>query len=248
MTIGPTIGSPTDRTPAPLEVHLLGVVDYESALFLQERLVYEISDRADGLGGLLLCEHPPLITIGRGGSRAHILVDPDELESRQMGVRWVNRGGGCLAHAPGQLAVYPIVPLDRLGLGLDDYRRLIEESVVDACRELRLSASRRPDQPGVWCREGQLAHLGIAVKSWVASHGIFVNVNPAMEFLRLVRPNRTGERVTSLAAARLKPTSMHKIRESLIRNLASRLGYERQHVYTGHPLLRRTKKKVYVNA
>ena len=67
------------RHSTALDVRLLGMVDFESALFLQERLVYEISGREDLFGGLLLCEHPPLVTVGRAGSRAHILVDPKEL-------------------------------------------------------------------------------------------------------------------------------------------------------------------------
>ena len=110
------------RTDAALDVRLLGTVDFESALFLQERLVYDISGRDDLFGGLLLCEHPPLITVGRAGSRAHILVDQKELTASRLDVRWLNRGGGCLVHAPGQLAVYPVVPLDRLGLGVREYR------------------------------------------------------------------------------------------------------------------------------
>ena len=53
------------RNTAVLDVRLLGTVDFDAAQFLQERLVYEISGRDDRFGGLLLCEHPPLITVGR---------------------------------------------------------------------------------------------------------------------------------------------------------------------------------------
>src|SRR5207237_1247638 len=87
---------------ASLEVHLLGLVDFDACLFLQERLVEELSQRDDGHGAVLVCEHPPLITIGREGSQAHILCEPQELVARQLEVRWLNRGGGCLVHVPGQ--------------------------------------------------------------------------------------------------------------------------------------------------
>ena len=70
-------------------------------LSLQDRLVFELSNRSDTQGGLLMCEHPPLITVGREGSREHILASPQELISRELDVRWLNRGGGCLVHAPG---------------------------------------------------------------------------------------------------------------------------------------------------
>jgi lipoate-protein ligase B len=246
--------SPSNANPAnapqaegSLEVRLLGCVDFESALFLQERLVYELSGRDDRQGGLLLCEHPPLVTIGREGSRSDILVEPRELVARQMDVQWLNRGGGCYVHAPGQLAVYPILPLQRLGIGLDDYRTLLEESVIAMCREMRVPAWRFEDEAGVSCRLGQLAHVGIAVQSWIAHHGIFINVSPAMDLMRLVQANRTGQRVTSLAAQRERQTPMHVVRESIIRQLVSALGYERFHVYTGHPLLRRTHRTVAVS-
>ena len=88
-----------------LEVHLLGLVESEAARFLQERLVYEISGRNDTLGGLLLCEHPPLVTIGREGNRDQLSVSDADLCARQVDVKWVSRGGGSLVHAPGQLAV-----------------------------------------------------------------------------------------------------------------------------------------------
>ncbi len=237
-----------ERASDALEVHLLGLVDFESALFLQERMVYEISGRNDKLGGLLVCEHPPLVTVGREGSRAHILVEQRELTSRQVDVRWLNRGGGCFMHAPGQLAVYPILPLDRLGIGLDDYRDRLEACLEQVCRELRVAAYRRDDEPGVWTRCGQIGHIGVAVRSSCAYHGMFINVSPAPDLMGLVRPNKCGERVSSLAATRTQTTPMHKVRESVIRNLSERLGYDQSHLYTGHPLLRRTHRRIHVHA
>jgi lipoyl(octanoyl) transferase len=142
------------------------------------------------------------------------------------------------------LAAYPILPLERLGLGLDDYRTVLETSLLDLCAEQKIPAFRRDDEPGAWGRGGQLAHLGVAVKSWISYHGLFLNVAPAMDWVRLVQPNASGERVSSLAAAAFRPVGMHSVREALIRNLAARLGYERYHLYTGHPLLRRTRKVV----
>ncbi len=245
MTSLSTTWSTSNRTSDTLEVYLLGIVDFDSVLFLQERLVYEISGRSDKLGGLLICEHPPMVTIGRDGSQTDLLADPGEFVARQMEVRWTNRGGACLVHAPGQLAVYPVVPLDRLGFGLANYRSRLEQAVIDMCRELQIPAHRNPNEPGVFCRCGQTAALGVAVRSWVAYHGLFVNVCPNLDLVRMVRSNRCGERTTSLSAQRLRKTSMHAVRESIIRNLVASLGYETYHFYTGHPLLRRTRRRVY---
>ena len=98
------------------EAYLLGSVDFEACLALQQRLVYEAAGRDDGQITLLLCEHPLTITVGRQGSRADIrLGQSASWKAGGSRSRWVNRGGGCLVHAPGQLAIYPIVPLEPHG-------------------------------------------------------------------------------------------------------------------------------------
>jgi len=238
----------TGQISTALEVYFLGVVDFDSALFLQQRLVYEISGREDRMGGLLICEHPPIVTIGREGSRDHLLCEPGELIARQIDVRWLNRGGGTLVHVPGQLAVYPIVPLDRLQIGLTEYRKRLEQSVMDMCGEQKIVTYRRYDEPGVWCRCGQFAFVGVAVNSWVAFHGMFVNVCPHMDIIRLVQSNRRAVSVTSLAAQRHCAIHINAVRESLARHLTTQLGYHQAHYYTGHPLLRRTKKNIHAYA
>lgn len=231
-----------------LEIHLLGLLDFDAALFLQERLVYEISGRKNLDAGLLLCEHPPMITLGRDGSRDQILADPGQLAALQMETRWLNRGGGCVVHGPGQLAAYPILPLDRLGVGLLDYRTRLEQSAIDMAEEFQVAAHRLPGYPGLWCRTGQFAHLGVAVKSWVSYHGLFIDVAPKVEGLRLVNPHPPGERTTSLSAQCGNLVPMNSVRESLSRHLARRMGYSRTQLYTGHPLLTRQTRRVFVDA
>jgi lipoyl(octanoyl) transferase len=237
-----------DRTQAPdgsLEVYLLGLVDFGAALFLQERLMMDVARRDDGQGALLVCEHPPLLTIGREGSRADIRCGPEELAAREIEVRWLNRGGGALVHVPGQLALYQILPLARRGCGMAAYCDRLEEAVLDTCREIRIRARRLSLGEGVYCRCGQVATVGVAIRQGVSSHGLFVNVNPRMDALALVRPRAgNGTRASSLAAERGRPVAMSALRESLIRRLAARLDYDRYHLYTGHPLLRRTRRVV----
>jgi lipoyl(octanoyl) transferase len=233
-------------------VFLLGTVDFDAALFLQERLMMDVAQRDlsqrdgphrnGGQGVLLVCEHPPLITIGREGSQADIACDPEELTARQIEVRWLNRGGGCLVHVPGQLALYPILPLDSRRLGLAAYRERLELAMLDTCRDLRIRARLNSGAAGVFCRGGQVAQVGVAVRQGISSHGLFVNVNPRMDAIRLVRSGAI--RTSSLAAERGIPVPMPAVRESLIRRLAARLEYDRYHLYTGHPLLRRTKRVV----
>lgn len=234
---------PTQRE-ASLEVYLLGLVDFDACLFLQERLLMEVAQRQDGHGFVLVCEHPPLITIGREGSLNDIAAPPEDLRARQIDVRWLNRGGGAFVHAPGTLAVYPIIPLQRRGVGLADYRQRLETAVVSTCREMRVPAWPTGEIPGVSCRGGQLAQFGAAVRGWVSCHGLQLHVAPMIDTLKLVRPSSPMSRLTSLAAERARPTSMAAARESIVRNLAEQLNYPRYHLYTGHPLLRRTRRVV----
>src|SRR5262245_10501466 len=114
----------------PLTVYLLDQVDFAALVKLQRRLVYETSGARDA-ATLLLCEHPPGISVGRQGSRSHIHLEPHELGLKGWSIRWVNRGGGCLFHAPGQLAIYPILPLDRLALNLGGYLNQLQQFLLD---------------------------------------------------------------------------------------------------------------------
>jgi lipoyl(octanoyl) transferase len=246
----PVTSTPRSTTAldGSLEVHLLGLVDYDAALALQERLVYEVSGRNDGQGVLLLCEHPPLITIGREGSRTHVLASQHDLDACEVPVRWVARGGGAVLHTMGQLAVSPILPLDRLRIGVGDFRNRIEEGLLAVCRALRVPAKRSPAAPGLWSRGGQLASFGAAVKNETTCHGAYLNVNPDPGFLSMVESCPPGERVTSLEIQRGRRTEMSRVREAIIGHLASAFGYNRIHVYTSHPLLKRTTKRICQHA
>ncbi|HEX3725815.1 MAG TPA: hypothetical protein VHV08_06210 [Pirellulales bacterium] len=221
-----------------VETFLLGQVDFAEALALQHRLVFESGGRADGQISLLLCEHSPLVTIGRAGSRAHVRLGPRELASRQLRIEWVNRGGGALLHAPGQLAIYPIVPLDWHGWTVGDYLARLQGGIVAALAELGVAGQTRDGSYGVWGRSGQLAAVGVAVKSWTTYFGAYLNVDPAMQPFRAIDADSTGRTPSgSLAAERRQRIKMPAVRATIIAQLAAALGCSRYHLYTGHPLL-----------
>lgn len=235
----------TETQTDALSVHLMGVVDFDSAKLLQERLVYELSGRTDRLGGLLLCEHQSLITIGREGSRFDVLADDRELTARQLEVRWLGRGGGAMVHCPGQLAVYPLVPLDRLGVGLLEYRQILEESVRHVCENLHVTLEPPSGYPGVFTRSGHVGQIGVSVKSGIASHGVFINVTSPQTLLDLVRSNPLRVPGSSLSTDQPHTILMPRVREGMIQQLASRLGYTQTHTFSGHPLFKRSQKKKY---
>ncbi len=256
------------ESPRPaLEAFLLGQVDFDVALSLQQRLVEESRRRDDGQVVLLLCEHPPLITVGRGGSPAEVAMQSSLVRNRQIEVRWVNRGGGCLMHSPGQLAIYPIVPLGWHGLSVGEFLRRLQTGIIEALDDLNVpshakgteevslrspsiadNAAAKPapsaSRLGVWGRTGQLAALGIAVRHWTTYYGAYLNVSPPLGLFRLVRSDPSAAAPMScLVAERCGPVRMTGVRSALVCRLAERFGCDRYHLYTGHPLLRRTSGK-----
>lgn len=230
----PQFGS---RDPA-MEVYFLGQLDFDSCLTLQQRLVYESSGRADGQITLLICEHAPIITIGRRGSRGHVHLSPAELKSRRLEVRWTNRGGGAMLHAPGQLAVYLVVPLQFHELSVGEYLRRLHTGLLAALADLKVTGELQAGKHGMWGRTGQLVAVGAAVKNWTTYFGAYINVCPAMGPFRVIQsdPDEAGC-MSSLSLERQQPVRCSSVRASLVRSLAGAFECERHHLYTGHPLL-----------
>lgn len=230
-----------------LEVHLLGRVDFAAFLGLQEYLTYELSGQTDLSGKLLICEHPLSISVGREGRSTQILSEHVRDSVEKVPVHWVSRSGGAYPHAPGQLAIYLLIPLERLDLGLVEFHRRFETAVCETCHELKVPAKRLSDSPGIWGRGGQLGFWGASVRSWISNHGLFLNVSISPDVLALTVPNPHQQTATSIQAHRTQPVQMPRLRESLIRTLASQFGYDRTDVSTGHPLLKRTSKPIAIH-
>lgn len=164
--------------PFSAHFHLLECVDYEDCLHVQQRLAYDAVTRADGRAVVLLCEHPPLVTIGRSGSRGQVHFTGAELSEWQLAVRYVSRGGGPLLHSPGQLAIYPILSLDWRGWTVGQYVRRLQQAIGGALSELGVAAKELPGRCGWWGQTGMLAAVGAAVKHGITSHGAYINVAP----------------------------------------------------------------------
>lgn len=225
--------------PPVVEAHLLGLVDFDDCLALQQRLVYEASGRSDSQITLLICEHPLKITVGRQGSRSHIHLSQHEMVSRQIDVRWVNRGGGCLVHAPAQLAIYPVVPLERWSLTVGTYLAKLQQGLIEALADVVCSVETKPGRFGLWTHTGQVVAIGAAVKNWTTYYGAYINVSPALYPFRWVQTDPIDDTpMTSLAADRRRPVRMSGVREAVVRRLAAAFDCERYHVFTGHPLFR----------
>lgn len=230
--------SPVELRETSLTAHLLGLVDFHAALALQHRLVYEGSAATDATIPLLICEHPPILTIGRAGSRGDWRALPADFARRGVLPHWVARGGGCLLHAPGQLAVYPIVPLAARGWSVGEYLGRLQSGLQQAFAECGVQAAARAGRFGLWGRTGQLAHVAVAVRSETAYFGAYVNVDIQLPWLRLADADPCEHTPQSnLVAERSRPVRMPALRQALVRSLAQTLCNGRYHLLTSHPLL-----------
>ncbi|MFO0841166.1 MAG: hypothetical protein U0797_02055 [Gemmataceae bacterium] len=215
---------PTRATPdprGPLRVHLLGLVDFEEALRLQWGLVYRLNGGEDG-AALVLCEHPPLITLGRHSGRPIPLLT-EEVRDRGWPMRWVGRGGGAVLHLPGQLAIYPVLPLDRLGMDVGGYLGRLHGALLDVLDDFGIRGEGRPGEPGVWVAGRFIATVGVALRHRVTTFGAVLNVEPDLTQYRVLSGGWT---FTSLARERGGPVRSQLVRQRLIEHFAGRLGYE----------------------
>jgi lipoyl(octanoyl) transferase len=171
-----------------------GRVPYAAALAWQEQLVAERLAGGDDV--LLLLEHPPVYTLGRGG-------DPRFLGAAGAGdveVVRVGRGGQVTYHGPGQLVGYPIVALRRHRLDVHWYVRTLEQVLIDALGDLGIAAGRREGLTGVWVDDRKIASIGVAIRRWVTWHGFALNVGPDLRgFAPIVPCGIAGVQMTSVA-------------------------------------------------
>jgi lipoyl(octanoyl) transferase len=223
-------------TEIALQVYLLGEVDFEAGLRFQRRLHYEISGERSR-AALVLCEHPPLITVGRQGSRSHIRAEPEELRAREWRVRWVNRGGGTWLHLPGQLAVYPILPLDRLGLGVDEYLQRLHRVIIDVLADFSLTGAPRDGRPGICVGSRLIAPVGVAVRDWVSYFGFCLNVNPPLLPFRQICSGLGEASATSLERERRGRLRPAFVRQLVIEQFGKHFAFTRTAFFSSHPSL-----------
>src|SRR5205823_3068904 len=151
----------------PLAVYLLGGMEFNALLALQRRMVYEVAGDRD-TAALVLCDHPTGITVGREGSAAHIRLNSDGLHLRGWPVNWVARGAGAMLHVPGQVACYPVFPLDALNLTPGRYVSELQAVACDLCRDFGVECTPEPERPGVRAGSRRIAQVGVAVRNGVS--------------------------------------------------------------------------------
>lgn len=179
--------APAKPVARMLDVRDLGVVPYDDALALQRTLA---EDRIAGRipDTLLLLEHPPVITLGRGTRPTSLPIDAEALKRRGIDVVEIERGGDVTYHGPGQLVGYPIIDLQRHKPDLHWYLRQLEAMLIAALGTLGIPAGRNAGYTGVWTGGRKIASIGIHVRQWVTWHGFALNVTTDLSPFSLIVP------------------------------------------------------------
>ena len=162
-------------------------------------------------GVVLMCEHPPVITLGRSASLANILAAGD------IPVERIERGGEVTYHGPGQLMIYPVVRLRSVVAFLE----CVAAAIAETCAELGApGAAWRRDPAGVWLDGKKLAACGIHVARGVSVHGFALDVDTPPAAWRAIRPCGLDVAQISLSRARGAPIAVAKVAELLGPRLA----------------------------
>lgn len=170
---------------------LRGLTDYELAWKYQKVLVehaYQTRKKGEDVpDSILILEHPPIFTLGRGATEKNLKFSPNDPQSRHRVVR-VERGGEVTWHGPGQLVAYPVLDLNNHKRDLHWYAHALEETVIRALKELNVVGERSDVNTGVWVGLNKVAAIGVTASRWITMHGTALNVNCDMSDFECIVP------------------------------------------------------------
>jgi lipoyl(octanoyl) transferase len=187
----------------PLRVEDLGLRSYGEVLEYQRELRRRRIEGETAEDVLLLVEHPPVVTLGRGTRPTSLPIAPDGLRRRGVEVHEIERGGDVTYHGPGQLVGYPIIDLRNHRPDLHWYLRSLEDVLIQALGRLGIEADRNPGLTGVWTAGRKIASIGIHVKQWVTLHGFALNVTADLDPFDLIVPCGIKQVVMTSVASEL---------------------------------------------
>ncbi|WP_305804243.1 lipoyl(octanoyl) transferase LipB [Stenotrophomonas sp. YIM B06876] len=210
------VASAVARAPRPALVRDLGRQPYAPVWHAMQRFTDARSETT--ADELWVVEHEPVFTLGQAGKPEHVLAPGD------IPVVHVDRGGQVTYHGPGQIVVYPLLELRRLGIGVREYVCRIEQALIDTLDEWNIVAQRRDGAPGVYVADAKIAALGIRVRRGCTFHGLAFNVAMDLEPFHRINPcGYQGLQVTSVLDLG-GPSGIESAKPVLLRHLARQLG------------------------
>jgi lipoyl(octanoyl) transferase len=166
---------------------------------------------------LILCEHPPVYTLGRVTDTTNILFSDAELERIGAEKFEIERGGDVTYHGPGQLVGYPLLNLSHFKEDLGWYLRSLEETVIRVLASYDIVAFRIDGRTGVWVHgqsgDEKICAIGVKASRWCTMHGFAFNINTDLSYFQYIVPCGIGDKqVTSLSLVLGREVVMHEIK------------------------------------
>jgi lipoyl(octanoyl) transferase len=164
-----------------LQIKMLhGLQPYEKIWHAMQDFTDKRDDQTEDV--LWVLQHEPVFTQGQAGKAEHVLAPGD------IPVVNVDRGGQVTYHGPGQLVIYLMIDIARLGIGARDLVSTIERAIVNTLKLYGLDATARQDAPGVYVDDAKIASLGLRIRSGKSFHGLSLNVDMDLEPFGRINP------------------------------------------------------------
>ncbi len=207
---------PVNSTAPPPILRWLGLVEYEPAW---RAMQHQVDSRgADSPDEFWFLEHPPVFTLGMNSRPEHLLATGD------IPVVQIDRGGQVTYHGPGQLVVYPLVDLERAGLGVRALVEGIERAIVATLADWDIEAIGRRDAPGVYVAGRKIASVGLRIRHSRSYHGLALNVAMDLGPFRRINPcGYAGLEMTQVSALG-GPSDLKVVATALAPRLLASLG------------------------
>lgn len=153
-----------------------------------DELHLEVVSNPTHPGYILIVEHPLVVTMGNRNTAADMLQPAESLAKLGIEFAKIDRGGSVTVHEPGQIVIYPVLRLDTVNLTVKRFVWILEEAMIQFCKQFNVVAVRDPENPGVWVGQNKIGALGIRIKSFVSKHGLAFNHSNSLSTFRVITP------------------------------------------------------------
>ncbi|MCP5325107.1 MAG: lipoyl(octanoyl) transferase LipB [Oceanospirillaceae bacterium] len=195
-----------------------GLMPYQGVLDAMHRFTEQRTASTDDEFWLL--QHEPVFTQGQAGKPEHVLFAGD------IPVVQTDRGGQVTYHGPGQWVLYPLVDINRLGIGPRELVTRIEQAIVALLAEYHIEAQPRSDAPGVYVHGAKIASLGLRIRKGFSFHGLALNTQMDLEPFRRINPCGYADMQMTQIAELTVAINPDVVGQKLIAHLAAKLGYD----------------------
>jgi len=200
-----------------------GPVPFDQAWQQQRQQQQRLLGDPGGPAAVLLLEHQPCYTLGRGGDPAFLRFDPADPPHPLFRI---DRGGEVTHHCPGQLVLYPVLNLQNHGADLHLYLRSLEQVVLDVLAALGLAGERSSGQTGVWLEGRKVAAIGVGARRWISQHGVALNVDCDLAGFAAIVPCGIADRPVGRLVDWIPGLSCASVRPLLLHAVAMRFGLQ----------------------